>query len=142
MIGFFIIEKFIGDNDSAGFKTAAWCASKMDMNLKTKLYLPPYLRKSQCGIDVGDSVFGISDDTTGLGAALFGEGSADFGYFFNADIEIKKGLKVNLDVECDSDVKAGTISLKDHWHGYIDTDQGAPKTEKTTASNTPAVIPG
>lgn len=141
MIGFFIVEKFIGDDDVAGFKTAAWCSSKMDMNLKVKLYLPPYLRKSQCGIDIGDSVFGICDDVTGLGAAIFGERSADFGYFFNADIGIKKGLMVKDDIECNSDVKAGTISLKEHWHGYIDTDQGVPKTAKTEASDTPAVVP-
>lgn len=129
MIGFWIVESFTGAKDAAGYDTAAWCASKMDMSLKATLYLPPYLRKSQCGIGEGDCVFGISDDVTGLGAALFGEGGADFQYFFDANIEIKKSLTVDksaqikdkLDVtnnikSAAGDVVATTVSLKTHTH--------------------------
>ena len=129
MIGFFIIDHFSGSQDAAGFYTSAWCLSKMDMNLGAKLFLPPYLRQSQCAISEGDTVFGIADDVSGLGVALYGEGNADFGYFFDADIEIKQKLTVDkattmkdtLEVTKDitsvtGDVTATTISLKTHTH--------------------------
>lgn len=124
MIGYWIVEKFTGSQDAQGYDTSAWCASKMDMNLKATLFLPPYIRKSQCNIGIGDTVFGISDDTSGLGVALVGEGSADFQYFFDADILVKKKLDVTKDITSSSgniqatvgDVTATTISLKNHIH--------------------------
>lgn len=146
MIGYWIVERFEGDKDTAGYYTAVWCASKMDMNLKARLFLPPYLRQSQCGISEGDTLFGIADDVTGIGAALFGEGTADFQYFFNADIQINKTLTVDkavtmrdsLDVTKDitsttGDVKATTISLKTHTHP-------ATLTANVTGSMSPAGV--
>jgi hypothetical protein len=124
MIGFWVVEKFTGPKDAAGFDCAAWCAYKMDMNIKAALYLPPYLRQSQCDISEGDCVFGLADETTGIGAALFGEGAADFQYFVNADVEIRKKLTVGSDITSKNgnikasvgDVKATSISLKSHTH--------------------------
>ena len=110
MIGYFIVDGFTGEKDSAGFDTQINASNRMDMNTKNTLYLPPYLRKSQCNISIGDTVFGIVDDVTGIGCALFGENAADFKYFFDADIEIKRGLNVADDVVADD------ISLVDHIH--------------------------
>lgn len=144
MIGYFVIDSFINKNDSSGFSTMVDVSSKMDMNLKYKLFLPPYLRKAQCAISEGDSVFGVADDNTGLGVALCGFDGSDFGYFFDADINIKKSLTVKDDIKSTSgDVKAGTISLKDHWHGYIDSKGQPPVAtpSKTQASNTIAPEP-
>ena len=146
MIGFWIVEKFIGSDDAAGCKTQIRASNKMDMNIKSDLYLPPYMRKSQSDISVGDTVFAIVDDTTGLGAALFGVGSADFGYFFDADVKIKKSLDVDGDISTDSDVIAkeigGDITMRTHWHGYIDTTPGGPVVSQTQAANTVAPTPG
>jgi hypothetical protein len=127
MIGWFTIEKFENHNDSAGYATSVIASNNMDMNIKTRLYLPPYLRKSQCSINVGSTVFGIVDDVTGLGMALYGEGTADFGYFFDADITVKKNLTVTKDIDSTTgnikatlgDVKATTISLKTHTHPIL-----------------------
>ena len=127
MIGWFTIEKFENHNDSAGYATSVIASNNMDMNIKTRLYLPPYLRKSQCSINVGSTVFGIVDDVTGLGMALYGDGSADFGYFFDADITVKKNLTVTKDIDSTTgnikatlgDVKATTISLKTHTHQIL-----------------------
>ena len=134
MIGWFTIEKFENHNDSAGYATSVIASNNMDMNIKARLYLPPYLRKSQCSINVGSTVFGIVDDVTGLGMALYGDGSADFGYFFDADITVKKNLTVTKDIDSTTgnitasignikatlgDVKATTISLKTHTHPIL-----------------------
>lgn len=117
MIGFFIVESFGGDTDAAGFNTQIKASNKMDMNIKNILFLPPYLRKSQCNINIGDTVFGIVDDVTGLGFAVFGAGEADFQYFFDADVTIKQKLTVKKDIESiDGDVIADDISLQDHVH--------------------------
>lgn len=135
MIGFWVVEKFTGDKDGAGYDTAAWCASKMNDNIKALLYLPPYLRKAQCNIDKDSVLLGIVDDVSGLGVAVYGEGSADFQYFFDADIEVKKtftvdkstSLKDTLSVSktitaiqdiqsTTGDVIATTVNLKTHIH--------------------------
>ena len=150
MIGYFIVDSFCSDADSRGFETRIGVSNKMDMNLKAELFLPPYLRKAQCEISVGDMVFGIVDDTSGLGVALCGFDGSDFGYFFDSDIQIKKSLTVTDDIKStDGDVQAKTsipankISLKDHWHGYIDSKGQAatPTPSKTQASNTIAPEP-
>lgn len=129
MIGYFIIDSFLSPKDSAGFETRANVSNKMDMNFKGVLYLPPYLRKSQSNISEGDSVFAIIDDVSGIGAAICGIDDADFGYFFDADINIKQKLVVDKDTEIkdklnvsnnitstSGDVMAGSISLKTHTH--------------------------
>ena len=87
------------------------------MNIHVNLYLPPYLRKSQCNIGIGDVVFGVVDDVTGIGFAVFGEGNADYQYFIDADVMIKKSLTVQKDItSIDGDVVADDISLQDHIH--------------------------
>lgn len=125
MIGFFIVEAFAGDNDSAGYKTQIKAANRMDMNIHVNLYLPPYLRRSQCNIGVGDVVFGIVDDVTGIGFAVFGEGNADYQYFIDANVTIKKSLTVQKDItSTDGDVIADGISLQDHIHKISVVDGG------------------
>lgn len=118
MIGFFTIDSFENPTDSAGFQTRANVSNKMDMNLKGVLYLPPYLRKSQCNISEGDSVFGIIDDVSGLGAAICGIDGSDFQYFFDADIQIKQNISIignaaiggNSTVNGDSDVSGNVTA--------------------------------
>lgn len=143
MIGFFIIDSFENPTDSAGFQTRANVSNKMDMNLKGVLYLPPYLRKSQCNISEGDSVFGIIDDVSGLGAAICGIDGADFQYFFDADVSIKKSLSVDDDITASGDVKTGSglteISLNNHWHGYIDS-KGQPPVATPSQTQKPNEI--
>lgn len=125
MIGFFVVEAFAGDNDSAGYKTQIKAANRMDMNIHVNLYLPPYLRKSQCNIGIGDVVFGVVDDVTGIGFAVFGEGNADYQYFVDADVTIKKSLTVQKDItSIDGDVIADDISLQDHVHKISVVDGG------------------
>ncbi len=135
MIGFFTIVEFMGDDDAAGFKVQAKVKSQMNENIIGVLWLPPHLRQGQSNIDVDSTVWGIMDEVSGLGCAMMGIGDADFGYFYDADIHIKKALTVDseatfndkatmndaLDVTKDikstsGDVKAGTISLKTHTH--------------------------
>ena len=129
MIGFFTIVEFMGDDDAAGFKVQAKVKSQMNENIIGVLWLPPHLRQGQSNIDVDSTVWGIMDEVSGLGCAMMGIGDADFGYFYDADIKIKKKFTVDgatalndkLDVIKDitsstGDVKAGTISLKTHTH--------------------------
>lgn len=125
MIGFFIVESFCGEADAAGYKTQIKAANKMDMNIKNILFLPPYLRKSQCNINIGDTVFGVVDDVTGLGFAVFGTGEADYQYFIDADVTVKKSLTVQKDItSIDGDVIADDISLQDHIHKISVVDGG------------------
>lgn len=147
MIGYFTIAELLGDDDKAGAKVMARVKAVPDNGLEAFLYLPPYLRTSQCGIGNGARVFGIVDDVSGLGAALFGAGDADFGYFVDADVEIKKGLKVADDIETASgDVKAGAVTLKTHTHpitiatftGTIDPTTGAATGTVTGNTDAPS----
>lgn len=122
MIGYFKVTSFTGTKDAGNADTQANVESCMDNNIKGVLYLPPYLRKTQCNIDIDSIIFGILDDITGIGFACFGQDSADFQYFFDANIDIKKSLTVTDDIYTSSDVLASTgllgekISLKDHIH--------------------------
>lgn len=138
MIGFFKIKSLSTKKDSAGASILAVVSSQMDENITGDLYLPPYLRQTQSNISVGDVVFGIIDEVTGIGAALCGLDDADFGYFFNADINIKQKLTVNDTIEATNDikstsgdVKAGLISLKDHVHSAELTVEGLAATGTT-----------
>ena len=168
MIGYFIVDGFTGSSDSAGFKTSIKVSSAMDMNIKGTLYLPPYLRKSQCKISEGDKVFGVMDDITGIGCAMFGENGADYKYFFDADVEIKKNLTVTKDIESSTgkitaslgniiatvgDVKAANVSLKAHMHPILvmqsadaalavaSASSGSPAEFTTFITSVPGVIP-
>lgn len=97
MIGYFEITEFLDGTDAAGAAFRARAKGVPDSGKVADLYLPPYLRKTQCDIDNGSRVFAVVDDVTGLGAALFGENGADFGYFVNADLRIDGGLSVTGD---------------------------------------------
>lgn len=129
MIGFFTIVEFMGDEDAAGFNVQAKVKSQMNENIIGILWLPPHLRQGQSNIDMDSTVWGIMDEVSGLGCAMIGIGDADFGYFYDADIQVKKKFTVDgatalndkLDVTKDitssnGDVKAGSISLKTHTH--------------------------
>lgn len=116
-LGFFKILKFLDEGrDSQGYQTRALVESCMVPEWRCVLYLPPYLRKVSSSIDVGSVVFGISDSVIGKGCALYSE-DADFSYFWDADIIIKKTLTVNesvkmndtLDVVKDVTVSTGNI---------------------------------
>lgn len=129
MIGFFTVIELTGDEDAAGFKVQAKVESQMNENILGILWLPPHLRQGQSNIDVDSTVWGILDEVSGIGCAMMGIGDADFGYFYDADIQVKKKFTVDgatalndkLDVTRDitssnGDVKAGSISLKTHTH--------------------------
>lgn len=154
--GFYIVTDLTGE-DAQGAAFMAKVKSQMNEAIKGTLFLPPYLRPNQCNIAADAVVWGCLDEVTGRGFAMFGKDDADFGYFFNADIEIQKTLTVNgataikdkLDVTKDikssnGDVKAGTISLKEHTHpitaanfsGTIDPNTGSAS--GTISGNTEA----
>lgn len=95
MIGFFTIVEFMGDEDAAGFKVQAKVKSQMNENIIGILWLPPHLRQGQSNIDSDSTVWGILDEVSGLGCAMMGIGDADFGYFYDADIQVKKKFTVD-----------------------------------------------
>lgn len=139
MFGFFVVTELNGE-DAQGAAFLAKVKSQMNEAIRGTLYLPPYLRPNQCNIETDSVVWGCLDEVTGRGFAMFGKDGADFGYFFNADIEIQKTLTVKdavsmektlevtgkvtakdaiaatKDITSNADVKAGTISLKNHTH--------------------------
>lgn len=141
MIGFFTVIELTGDDDAAGFKVQAKVKSQMNENILGIMWLPPHIRQGQSQIDADSTVWGILDEVSGLGCAMMGIGEADFGYFYDADINVKKALTVDgatalkdkLDVtkkitasdaiEASKDIKSSTgdvvatsISLKNHTH--------------------------
>ena len=121
MIGYFKINSFIDETDKAGYSIKVNASSVMDDDIKVVMYLPPYLRKAQSNITNNSVVFGVVDDVSGLGAALCGLDGADFQYFYDADIDIKKSLSVKDDITTtNGDVIAKTtlndVTLKDHIH--------------------------
>lgn len=140
MIGFFTIVEFMGDEDAAGFKVQAKVKSQMNENILGYLWLPPHLRQGQSNIDADSTVWGILDEVSGLGCAMMGIGDADFGYFYDADIQVKKkftvdgatalndkldvakkitgsdAINASGDITSNGDVKAGSVSLLKHTH--------------------------
>lgn len=123
MIGYFVIKSFDTKKDTAGAEISAQVESQMDSNIKGVLYLPPYLRRNQSNINTGDIVFGVMDDISGLGAAICGIDGADYGYFLNAELNIKKSLNVDDKITAQNDinttfgdVKTSTVSLNTHIH--------------------------
>ena len=98
-LGFFKILKFLDEGkDTQGYQTRALAESCMVAEWKCILYLPPHMRKVSTSIDVGSVVFGIADSVIGKGCALYSE-SADFAYFWNADLTINKTLTVDESVK-------------------------------------------
>lgn len=115
MIGEFIITKLI---DSKHVEAK----SVMNGNIIVTLWLQPLNRTDTSEIAVNDRVFGVVDDVTGIGVLLVNE-THDFSHNFGYDLTINGK------------------SFDDHWHGYIDTVEGAPTTKETEHTNTPAVLP-
>lgn len=146
-LGYWIVDSLDG-GDAQDAPHLAHVHSQMNPAMMGTMYLPPYLRPTQCGIVKDSVLFGCIDDVTGKGFAMYGEGDADFQYFFDADVEIKKKLDVvgkitasdDLDVSGDikstggdieasaGDVKAGSVSLQKHTHTII------PQTGTQTSS--------
>lgn len=123
MIGFFIIQSFENQKDSAGAEIMARVKSQMDSRIEGALYLPPYLRRNQSNISANNIVFGVLDDISGFGAAICGIDGSDYGYFLDANLNIKKSLSVNDKITATNniestagDVKTATISLNNHVH--------------------------
>lgn len=139
--GFFKVVK-LEDGDAQGFERVALCQNLMEEGMTSKLYLPPFLRKSECAIAEGSKVWGISDTVSGLGVALYGT-DCDFEYWSDADLTFKQTLTVEkattLNDKCDvkkditsstgdikasvGDVVATTVSLKSHTHQIVTMTQ-------------------
>ena len=135
MFGFFVLKSLDG-KDAQGASFLAKVESQMTPGIRGTLFLPPYLRPNQCNIAAGSVVWGCLDEVTGRGFAMFGKDGADFQYFFDADIQVKKTLTVNGDIQSSSgDVKAGSISLKTHTHP-ITAAQFTGTIDPTTGSAT------
>lgn len=111
--GVFKVKSF-EDGDSQGFDRVALCQNMMEDNMETRLYLPPFLRKSECPIDVGSKVWGIADTVTGLGCALYGI-DCDHEYWSDADLTFKQTLNVKKSVSMNDTLtvdKATTLKDK------------------------------
>lgn len=139
--GFFKVLK-LEDGDAQGFERVALCQNLMEEGMTSKLYLPPFLRKSECAIAEGSKVWGISDTVSGLGVALYGT-DCDCEYWSDADLTFKQTLTVEkattLNDKCDvkkditsstgdikasvGDVVATTVSLKSHTHQIVTMTQ-------------------
>lgn len=136
MFGIYIVISLEGAKDKAGFYTIAKVRNRMNGDIQGRLYLPPYMRQGESNIDTDSEIVGFLDITTGFGFAVVGLDDADFQYFYDADINIKKKLTVDdacdfrdkLDVSKDivsstgdikasvGDVVATLISLQNHTH--------------------------
>lgn len=132
--GFFKVLK-LEDGDAQGFERVALCQNLMEEGMTSRLYLPPFVRRSECEIKEGSKLWGISDSVSGLGVALYGT-DCDYSYWCNADLTFKQTLTVEksttLNDKCDvkkditsstgdikanaGDVVATTVSLKNHVH--------------------------
>ena len=151
--GIFKVKSF-EDADSQGFERVALCLNLMEDGMEARLFLPPFVRKSSCSIDVGSKVWGIADTVSGLGCALYGI-DCDHEYWSDADLTFKQTLNVKKSVSVEDeltvskditsstgDIKATvgdcvatTISLKTHTHTVPTTPI------PTAAPNNPAVPP-
>lgn len=96
MIGFFIVDE-LQEKDAQGAPFVARVHSEMNDEIRGALYLPPFMRPNQCNIVGGSKVYGVLDDVTGRGFAIFGTDDADFGYFLDANIQIKQNLSISGD---------------------------------------------
>lgn len=132
--GFFKVLK-LEDGDAQGFERVALCQNLMEEGMTSRLYLPPFVRRSECEIKEGSKLWGISDSVSGLGVALYGT-DCDYSYWCDADLNFKQTLTVEkattLNDKCNvkkditsstgdikasvGDVVATTVSLKNHKH--------------------------
>jgi hypothetical protein len=94
--GFFKVLK-LEDGDAQGFERVALCQNLMEEGMTSRLYLPPFMRKSECAIAEGSKVWGISDTVSGLGVALYGT-DCDCEYWSDADLNFKQTLTVDKSV--------------------------------------------
>lgn len=92
-LGFYIVTELTGE-DAQGAAFMVKVKSQMNAAIRGTLYLPPYLRPNQCNIAPDSVLFGCLDEVTGRGFAMFGKDDADFQYFMDADIDIRKTLNV------------------------------------------------
>ena len=92
-LGFYIVTELTGE-DAQGAAFMAKVKSQMNAAIRGTLYLPPYLRPNQCNIAADSVLFGCLDEITGRGFAMFGKDDADFQYFMDADVDIRKTLNV------------------------------------------------
>lgn len=149
--GYFRVKSFSG-KDAQGYETEVDVENVMDAQITGTLYLPPYMRKSTSSISSNSVIFGVMDDVTGLGAALYSE-DADFEYRFDADVTIGKNLSVQKSITASEDIKslygdvvAGTISLKGHVHQLVAISPAdcalilASGASVTTPTPTPATL--
>ena len=109
MFGFFKVTELTGE-DAQDTAFIAKVESQMNASIKGTLYLPPYLRPNQCNIAEGSVVWGCLDEVTGRGCAMFGKDDADFGYFYDANIQIRQNLSVtgNAAIGGDSSVNGNS----------------------------------
>lgn len=156
--GFFKVLK-LEDGDAQGFERVALCQNLMEEGMTSRLYLPPFVRRSECEIKEGSKLWGISDSVSGLGVALYGT-DCDYSYWCNADLTFKQTLTVEkattLNDKCDvkkditsstgdikasvGDVVATTVSLKNHVHPVSYKPILIP-TAMPNNPNVPAVFP-
>lgn len=138
MFGYFKIVSLSDkeeDKDKAGASRIADVKSMMNENILGYLYLPPYLRDNQCDSLVGSVVVGYLDDVTGLGAAFCGINDADWGYFIDADVKIKKKFEVENAVKLKDTVEiTGKLTAKDSVEAQNDIKSIAGDVVATTVS--------
>lgn len=97
----------LSEDDSQGASRVADVVSCMNEKIEGSLYLPPYLRPNQCGIEVNSVVVGFLDDVTGKGAAFCGIDDADYGYFMDAPLQLKQTLSVTGNTSIGGDASIG-----------------------------------
>ena len=143
-LGFFKIIKFLNEGkDTQGYQTRALVESCMVSEWQCVLYLPPYLRKASSSIDVGSVVFGVADSVIGKGCALYSE-SADFSYFWDADIIINKTLTVDKRVKMNDTldvVKDVTVSTGNIKANIGDVQAGAKAISLVSHTHTVTALP-
>lgn len=102
MITIFYVEKIIDAK-------RIYARAMLNEAIRGLFYLPPLNRTNTSNIKANSRFLGIFDEVTGYGALLVAIDD-DFEGRFDYD------LTVNADVKATGDVKAGTISLKTHYH--------------------------
>lgn len=134
------VFKVVGfeDKDTQQSERIIKVQNAMDSGMEARLFCPPYLRKTECDIKIGSTVWGIADTVSGQGCALFGL-SCDYSYWVDADLTFKKSLTVKDDIKSQSgDVIATTVSLQNHIHTVTGSFTGTvgelPATGSVTGS--------
>lgn len=111
--GEFIIESVDGSQCQAH--------SAYDDGISGTFYLPPLSRPDTSSIGAGSHFFGVFNTQSGMGALMVALGDADFKGHFDYEISSSE------------DVKAASISLKEHTHP-IDASQFTGTIDPTTGA--------